>query len=378
MGSTCGHSRRGRSAMTPRPDLPGPRRRRGPRPLWLHLGLSGPPNPGAPPLPKEIDPALLAGIAAYRRHPYRRDLPEPRTIWAEGETRLLDYGRPGGLPVLFVPSLVNRAYVLDLLPERSMLRWLAARGIRPLLVDWGWPGPAERQFGLDDIVAGRLDRLLQARRGKVVLAGYCMGGLLTLALALRRPQRVRGVALLATPWDFHAEDAAGAIKLGSGLAALEPLLQASGTLPIDALQTLFAQIEPGAVGAKFRGFATLDQAGPAARNFVALEDWLNDGTPLAAPIAREIISGWYGDNLPGRGEWRIAGQPVMPSALRSPAFLAVPRRDRIVPAASALALAPLIPGAVVHQPEAGHIGMTAGQRAESALWQPLLDWLRGL
>ena len=62
--------------------------------------------------------------------------------------------------MLFVPSLINRAYVLDLLPERSMLRWLATRGIRPLLLDWGWPGPLERQFGLSELITGRLERAL--------------------------------------------------------------------------------------------------------------------------------------------------------------------------------------------------------------------------
>ena len=66
------------------------------------------------------------------------------------------------MPALFVPSLVNRAHVLDLLPEASMLRWLAAAGVRPLLLDWGWPGEAERGFTLTDLVAGRLERALDA------------------------------------------------------------------------------------------------------------------------------------------------------------------------------------------------------------------------
>ena len=40
------------------------------------------------------------------------------------------------------------------------------------------------------------------------------------------------------------------------------------------------------------------------------EDWLNDGVPLAAPVARECIGGWYGANAPARGAWRVAGLPV--------------------------------------------------------------------
>src|SRR3546814_15335463 len=67
--------------------------------------------------------ALADGIEAYRRHPYRRDLADPPVLWQEGSCRLLDYGagaaRAGGsAPVLVVPSLINRAYVLDLTAEQ--------------------------------------------------------------------------------------------------------------------------------------------------------------------------------------------------------------------------------------------------------------------
>ena len=60
---------------------------------------------------------------------------------------------------LVVPSLINQSQVLDLLPGASMLRFLAAGGTRPLLVDWGAPGELERSFTLTDYVAGRLARL---------------------------------------------------------------------------------------------------------------------------------------------------------------------------------------------------------------------------
>ena len=70
-----------------------------------------------------------------------------------------------------------------------------------------------------------------------------------------------------------------------------------------------------------------------------MEDWLADGVPLAAPVAREALSGWYGANTPGRGQWRVAGLAVNPAALTIPAFCAIPARDRLVPAVSARALA---------------------------------------
>ena len=407
-----------------------PLRRRGPRPLPLHLGLAGmralaattslpglpwptawPSSNAAWPISKagqaerarilaalaaaghppealhravqarlaRADRALIAGMAAYRRHPFARDATDPPAIWTEGGSRLLDFGGQGPT-VLFVPSLVNRHYVLDLLPDRSLMRWLPGQGFRALLLDWGWPGEAERHFTLTDYVAGRLERAITAAPGPGVLAGSCMGGLLALAAALRRPDRVGALALLATPWDFHAGPG-GARRARSAAAllpGLETLMEPTGALPVDAIQSLFAMLDPFGVAQKFRAFARLDPQGERARLFVALEDWLNDGIPLPAPVARQCLAGWYGRNEPGRIAWRIAGQPVDPAAWAGPAFVAIPERDRIVPPASAAAAAQRLPAAQTHIAAGGHIGMVAGAGAEAALWRPLLDWLRGL
>ena len=324
------------------------------------------------------DAALIEGIAAYRRHPWRRELPDPPAVWSEGGSRMLDYGGSGPA-VLFVPSLVNRAYVLDLAPGHSMLRWLAGAGTRPLLLDWGWPGEAERRFSLTDYVAGRMERALIAARalagGPVVLAGYCMGGTLAVAAAQRRPDLLRALVLLAAPWDFHAPDPEHAKQAAAMLPLLEPVLTVSNTLPVDLLQVLFAMLDPWGVADKYRSFTRLDPDSDRARLFVALEDWLNDGVPLAAPVARECLSGWYGENTPARGEWRIAGLPVDPALLHLPTFIAAPGRDRIVPPESARPLAALIEGAALHEPAAGHIGMAAGHTAERVLWRPLHEWL---
>ena len=369
-----------------RMDAPGPMHRRGPRPLLLHLMLSQISNAGLPSWsgawPKAgahpgIDPALAAGIAAYRRHPYRRDLLDPPALWSDGDSRLLDYGG-SGLPVLFVPSLVNRAYVLDLQADGSAMRFLAGQGVRPLLLDWGWPGPTERSFTLTDYVAGRLAAAVASVGEPVVLAGYCMGGLLALALAQLRPELVRGLALLATPWDFQAPSPAPAYRLAAALPWLDPVLTATGALPTDALQAMFTFLDTALVPAKYRAFANTPADSDRARQFVALEDWLNAGVPLAAPVARECLALWYGANSTATGNWRVAGVPIAPSRVRAPTFVAIPERDRIVPADSALALAAALPNAIVHAPAAGHISMVAGRRANEELWLPLLGWLRTL
>ncbi|WP_431281024.1 alpha/beta fold hydrolase [Humitalea sp. 24SJ18S-53] len=352
---------------------------------------SGPGDPSPPADPTALlraavidrlgaeDAAFQAGVLAYRRHPAQRDLPDPPVLWREGSARLLDYGGSGPA-MLFVPSLVNRAHVLDLAPGHSLLRWMAGQGARPLLLDWGFPGAAECGFSLTDHIAGRLERALLACGGPVIMVGYCMGGLLALASALRRPDRVVALALLATPWDFHAGPgaAAQAPALAAMLPGLEPVMELTGGLPTDMVQALFAGLDPWGIARKFRRFATMDQDSARARQFVALEDWLNDGVPLPAPVARECFTAWYGRNDTARLAWRVAGQVVDPADWAGPLFIAVPRADRIVPPASAMGLADrAAKGAAritLHDAAAGHIGMATGPLAESALWRPLRDW----
>jgi polyhydroxyalkanoate synthase len=282
-----------------------------------------------------------------------------------------------------VPSLINRAYVLDLDEERSLMRFLAGEGFAAYLLDWGAPGALERGFTLSDYIAGRIGDALDAVRRRepdrpTVLLGYCMGGLLALAAAQARQRDLAGLVLMATPWDFHAEHPEQARLIGAIGASLEPMLARLGEMPVDALQSLFAGVDPFQVLRKFLAFAGLDPASDKARLFVALEDWLNDGVPLAAPVARECLQGWYGENEPARRRWRVAGAAIDPDRVTLPTLVVVPDQDRIVPPASALALAKALPQARRLMPAAGHIGMVVGGSAKPKLWHPLADWMASL
>jgi polyhydroxyalkanoate synthase subunit PhaC len=322
---------------------------------------------------------LVEAIDAYRAHPYSRDVVDPEAMMALGAATLRDYGGDGP-PTLFVPSLVNRAYILDLSQRRSLLRWLSARGVHPYLLDWGTPGADEKAFSIVDYIDGPLKASLatvcERHGGPINLVGYCMGGNLALAAALRYPEYVGALALLATPWDFHAERSTAAGLLSPG-GPVEQTIAAMGSLPVDLLQAFFASLDPLLAARKFRAFGALAADDPAREDFVALEDWLNDGVPLAGPVARECFVDWYGENLPGQGAWAVAETLVDPGALQCPAFVVLPDNDRLVPPGSARALADQLPDPTIHAPVAGHIGMVVGRKAEAGLWAPLRDWLIG-
>lgn len=331
---------------------------------------------------------FLQGVQLYRRHKVRRDFPEPATALEDGCSRLLDFApfddgaANGDTALLMIPSLVNRWHVLDITPERSFMRAIARGGVGAFLVDWGTPEGEERNFTVTDYVL-RLERMLDFVRARgfarVHVGGYCMGGLLAVALALRRQADIESLLLLATPWDFHA-DRTGQALMMANLPFLSRLVEHAGELPVDALQTLFYSLDPWQVIRKFMRFARLDQDSAAAREFVLLEDWLNEGAALPGPVAQDCLLGWYGGNTPALGQWQVAGETVVPRLLEKPVLTIVPGQDRIVPPASARALAPPSP---IAPPRAralelplGHIGMVVSGRAPQMLWQPVLDWLR--
>jgi len=325
--------------------------------------------------------AFASGVSEYRNFKRAPRPLDPPVIWSEGTTRLLDYGINGqGPAVLFVPSLVNRGYILDLSERHSLLADLSRRGFRPLLVDWGAPGSLEAGFSLQDYIGGRLVQALQAaydiNDGPVALAGYCMGGLLALGLAQIRPEQISALVLMATPWDFHAMDVGKTQMLAAMLPAIQNMLDVTGTLPVDVLQALFASLDPQQTANKFRAFSTLNKRTARARLFVALEDWLNDGVALAGPCARDCLRGWYVENSPGRGVWEISGQVVEPEKINIPSLVIVPVLDQIVPPQTALPLADKLPDSTLLKIKAGHIGMVAGSQARGSLFTPLAKWLR--
>lgn len=326
---------------------------------------------------------MIDGIRLYHAHPYRRTDPDHPVLWQSGTTRLLDCHPEAEemAPILFiVPSLVNRAYILDLMPGRSLVAHLAGQGIRPLLLDWDGPGDLEKDFTLADYILHRICPALDASRemfpaNDLHLAGYCMGGTLAVAAAELRQDILKSFIALATPWDFHADLDDNAKALLGQKELWSNVLNGFGELPVDLLQTLFTSLDPNLGLRKFSMFSKMDMMSTRATEFVALEDWLNDGIPLVKAVAAECFDAWYGENAPKQLQWKIDGQVVSPINVSLPALIAVPKTDKIVPRLSALGLADMLPKAKVITPPSGHIGMITSRQAKAGLWQDLSHWI---
>lgn len=307
--------------------------------------------------------AALAGLRKYQEAERQAAAaPMPAIAEAHGAS-LRDYGGEGPT-VLFVPSLINPPSVLDM-GDRSLLRWLSGQGRRVHLLDWGWPGPDRRALS----VAGHVEHILLPLMEKVGepadLVGYCLGG--TMALAAAQSGKARSVATIAAPWHFDGFPDEARADLAKLWASAQPAARALGLLPMEVLQSAFWSLDPERTVTKFEAFAGLE--GEEARTFVRLEDWANDGPPLAEAAAREMFEAMFAEDATGAGRWAVGGEAIDPASLRIPLLNIVSTTDRIVPAATAARAGERLDLAL------GHVGMVVGSRAKEALWEPLAGWL---
>jgi polyhydroxyalkanoate synthase len=307
--------------------------------------------------------AALAGLRRYQEAPREPPAaPMPALARAHGAA-LRDYGGDG-VPVLFVPSLINPPNVLDM-GDRSLLRWLAGRGHRVLLLDWGWPGPDRRAMSVAGHVEEILVPLMRDLGEPPILVGYCLGGTMALAAAQLGP--ARGVATIAAPWHFAGFPEEARARLAALWAEAQPAVGALGLLPMEVLQCAFWSLDPARTIAKFEAFETLE--GPEAETFVRLEDWANDGPPISEAAAREMFEKLFRDDLPGAGSWFVGSVAIDAESLAIPFLNIVSTTDRIVPAESAPNAGERLDLAL------GHVGMVVGSRARQGLWEPLAAWL---
>jgi len=376
----------------------GPVRRHGPQPMDMHVYvtafmLSAAAWPWARKpeyhdkvigVLADLSAGMKQGLQDYQNAFHKAHRMQQHVIWQEGSTRLLlcPQKKPGRRPPVFlVPSLINRADVLDLDAGHSFTAFLMDRGFDVYTLDWGAPQDAETAFTIDDYILSRLNPalgFLQQKTGQAShVIGYCMGGTIAAgAISVLKDQKklVRSLTLLAAPWDFHAGDALVKPRMHAYLANAEPVMLAKGVLPVDWIQMLFASIDPLFVFNKFRAFAAMDKNTDEARRFVIVEDWLNDGVNMTAPAARQALQEWYIDNQPFNGVWTI-GKGLVDTALIEPPVLVVAATgDRLVCEASASAFASRHTTTIT--PDIGHIGMMASNRAIAEVWQPVADWLK--
>ena len=285
---------------------------------------------------------------------------------------------PDGPPVCIVYSLINRPTLLDLDSQHSMVRRLIEQGRDVYLLSWDDPAPWQRLLGLADYALRfprqALDALCRYRGVDVVdVLGICQGGLLALIHATVFPARVRRLVLLATPVDTHR----GEHRLGRLLRASGPVSQSRNVSGAE-LAAAFASLRLTDLAVR-RYRPGTDAPPEAAERWQRMETWMYDCPDQPARLVQETVDWLYRENRLARGLLELDGHRVRLDALRIPVFNVAARKDHLVPAESALALAESLPDGIVTSrlEPGGHLGLFVSRRSQHTLIPAIGAWLDG-
>jgi polyhydroxyalkanoate synthase len=284
-------------------------------------------------------------------------------------------------PVLIVYALVNRPYMMDLQPDRSLIRRLLELGLDLYLIDWGYPDGADRFTDLNDYINGYLHRCLgvvlrEHRLESTTVLGVCQGGTFSLCYAALHPERVRNLITMVTPVDFQTSDNLLS-KWVQGID-VDALVAAHGIVPGEVLNAAYVSLMP------FRllqqKYVNLLDGGDQAQidNFMRMEKWIFDSPAQAGAAFAQFARWFFQENRLLKGTLELGGRRVDLKQLTQPLLNIYAKQDHLVPPAASTALEPLVGSRdyLALGLDVGHIGMYVSGRSQRELPQAIAYWLQ--
>lgn len=299
----------------------------------------------------------------------------------EGGARLLHFRGTATIarPILLIPSLINRWYVLDLRPGASLVEALVGAGFDVWLLDWGVPEAEDRYLDWDSVLArlGRAARRVQRETAaaSIGLLGYCMGGTLSAIHAAQHAGSIAAFITLCAPIDFAW---GGMLRRMVDPAWFDAgALADAGNVTPGQMQAGFTALRPTLDLAKLLAQADLAASPKQRASFLALEAWASDNIPFPGEAFRRYITEMYQGNQLVAGTHRASGKPVHLGAIRCPTLTITATRDQICPPAAATALLRHVGSTDTAELSVpgGHVGAVVGSKAASTMYPGLVRWL---
>ncbi|MHC9538085.1 MAG: alpha/beta fold hydrolase [Vulcanimicrobiota bacterium] len=283
-------------------------------------------------------------------------------------------------PLLLVYAMVNKPYILDLLPGRSVIESLTNQGLEVYLLDWGKPVRSDADRGMEFHLREVLNDAVEAVSAhagveRISLMGYCMGGTLSLIYASLYPEKIKNLITMAAPFDCSGSE--GLLLQWCREIPLNEIAETWGNCPGWLLASSFLCIDP---------LITLEKAESLYRGirdesflelFFAMEQWINDTVDVPGRMYTEFMQWCFQQNLLAEKRLTLGGHRVDLSSITVPFLNIIADQDTSVPPASSEPIGSYLGSAdqKLMRCTAGHIGLAVSGKAHRTLWPEVGAWI---
>ena len=324
-------------------------------------------------------------------------LPEESEIeLVDGSTKPIERHQHD-IPLVLVPPLGVTTETFDLMPQRSLVRYMAACGFKTYLVDWGKPKKEHAHLNLKDYSYTMLGTALEKVRAhsgseEVSMMGWCMGGLLCL---LHQGQvqdpRIRNIITIASPIDLESGRGAiaglagaafsldGPAKLVSNytnlrLKALDPARLA---MPPWLTTLVFKMTDPVGSVTTYWDLVTGLSDREYVKSYSTTADYLNNMLLYPGGVLQDMAVKVAGENQLAKGRVEVGDNIAELDAIKSNLLAFAGKTDILVPANIAEKIVDIVASKdkEFRLAPGGHMGVIIGSKAQSAVWAESVEWL---
>ena len=309
----------------------------------------------------------------------------PKTlVWQQDKVKLYRYNRSTPakckIPVLVSFAIMNRPDVLDLQPDRSLMKKFLDEGLDIYIMDWGYPSKADRFLTMEDYILGYMNGAVDFIRKshgiqKINKMGICQGGTFSTIYAALFPEKLNTLTVYVAPFDFTTDKCM--LYKWTKYIDVDAMVDSLGVIPADMLNAGFGMLKPSMDISKYFGVLdSLDDEGKIM-NFLRMEYWKADCPDLAGEMYRKYIKDLFRDNKLIKGEFELGGQLVNLKNITMPFLNIYATEDNIIPNESTIAVNAKIGSKdkELYAFPGGHIGVFVGGRSQKELGPKVAKWV---
>lgn len=247
-------------------------------------------------------------------------------------------------PLIIIPSLINKNFILDLIPGFSLIEFLTKAGVKVYVMDWGVAGEEHSDQTLDELIDGYIKRAVirvkrHAKSKSIHVMGQCIGGILSTIFAAKyqKELNIKSHISLTTPIDFEN---GGKLKEWTNPATfnldkITNSFKENGAIPPEILHAGFSFLDLNLTFTKYRNLFNFADNDAFVGLYRALDFWGNDNIPFPCEVFRRFIRDFYQENKLIKGELLIGDEYIDLDKLTMPLFNIIASNDHVFPAEAA-------------------------------------------